>query len=904
VSDEPLFLALAESSIEKCGNGEFDARGLANVAWAHAKITINESDTRQALFSFLSKALVAECDKASTATFYATTDYASENKAGMTSRDVANSAWAFAKACHPSASLFTSLCAVSTANDGLERFNNQDLVNTAWAFAKLAVKESVVLMKHARVTITNRAEDNTLTLPNICTLVWAINSCTGGGGGDSADTSTANDFASVSESLASAAERLAYESSPNELAATAWTFADAGEFNTEAHRSLFKTLSKRVSLILLNGAGGDINTSSANSSETSFGDEELDNLEWAFSKAGNPGSVLRVIKKKKKDSTGVLGMAGGKVNSRFDPSSDPSQLKSSSVPGTAKDGKSSLNGDTHGRSSPQDCGTIVVAGGGVGGAAAALALQRNGFTVVVLESDAGFDSRKQGYGLTVQGTDLRDGLGIDLSADDAPSKSHYTFNEHGEILAFYGEAFGKSSGGKQSSTNTPGASSGARFAHVPRQILRLRMLEKVAPGTIKWGCRMSNFEETHIGVKVFLDDGSTIDACLLIGSDGIFSTTRRLLNLNVKGHAQDTLTYCGLCVSLGIVYDAEFKVQLAKERIFETVDGSARVYAMPFTPGSTMWQLSFPCGEEDAKEYSRDTNKLKKKLTELTEKWHDPVPAMLLSTKIENMSGYPVYDRDVLDPTTLRPPDHKKRRVTLMGDAAHPMTPFKAQGANQAVADAVLLARCLTEGVHKFGTIAGVVESLSVFEQVRTCSRLCISPNPGLLVLPIAQSNYSLTLRKTDTFLAHSQKMLQRANRVVKSSREKAREMHSPLALVSNRKSQRDAKGVGAGDMNMVVIRLREQGVNAKHAAAMSKQSESSGYDFDDLVEKVGFHGASLKKIVGVDSAPGDDSKKEKTSKKEKKEKKAKKAKKEKSEKRERDDDSRDKKAKKAKRDK
>jgi hypothetical protein len=146
--------------------------------------------------------------------------------------------------------------------------------------------------------------------------------------------------------------------------------------------------------------------------------------------------------------------------------------------------------------------------------------------------------------------------------------------------------------------------------------------------------------------------------------------------------------------------------------------------------------------------------------------------------------------------------------------------------------------------------------------------------------------------------------MLQRANRVVKSSREKAREMHSPLALVSNRKSQRDAKGVGAGDMNMVVIRLREQGVNAKHAAAMSKQSESSGYDFDDLVEKVGFHGASLKKIVGVDSAPGDDSKKEKTSKKEKKEKKAKKAKKEKSEKRERDDDSRDKKAKKAKRDK
>ena len=92
------------------------------------------------------------------------------------------------------------------------------------------------------------------------------------------------------------------------------------------------------------------------------------------------------------------------------------------------------------------CGTIVVSGGGIGGAAAALALQREGFDVVVLESDAAFDARKQGYGLTVQGTDLRDGLGIDLAADDAPSTSHYTFAADGSVLAFFGEAFGGKGG--------------------------------------------------------------------------------------------------------------------------------------------------------------------------------------------------------------------------------------------------------------------------------------------------------------------------------------------------------------------------------------------------------------------------------------------------------------------------
>ena len=182
---------------------------------------------------------------------------------------------------------------------------------------------------------------------------------------------------------------------------------------------------------------------------------------------------------------------------------------------------------------------------------------------------------------------------------------------------------------------------------------------------------------------------------------------------------------------------------LADRRIFETVDGTTRIYAMPFTTSSTMWQLSFPCSEETAQTYMKDTAKLKAEIVRRCAAWHDPIPELLSSTPLDCMSGYPVYDRELLEPDVLRPSSEAHRQVTWIGDAAHPMTPFKAQGANQAMSDAVLLADTLSEGVAKRGPRAGFDYALPRFEQ----------------------------------------KMLSRSSRVVVGSREKAKEMHSALAL-------------------------------------------------------------------------------------------------------------------------
>ena len=65
-----------------------------------------------------------------------------------------------------------------------------------------------------------------------------------------------------------------------------------------------------------------------------------------------------------------------------------------------------------------------------------------------------------------------------------------------------------------------------------------------------------------------------------------------------------------------------------------------------------------------------------------------------MATQESFIYGYPVYDRALLDSELLE----KANQVTLIGDAAHPMSPFKGQGANQALLDALVLARGISKG--------------------------------------------------------------------------------------------------------------------------------------------------------------------------------------------------------------
>ena len=105
---------------------------------------------------------------------------------------------------------------------------------------------------------------------------------------------------------------------------------------------------------------------------------------------------------------------------------------------------------------PPECSRIVVSGGGIGGLAVALALGSRGYDVTVLEGDASFDARRQGYGLTIQqgGTTLRAfGITDAVQSQYAESTSHYIFDKHGGIAGYFGRAF--SAPARDSSTRAP-----------------------------------------------------------------------------------------------------------------------------------------------------------------------------------------------------------------------------------------------------------------------------------------------------------------------------------------------------------------------------------------------------------------------------------------------------------------
>ncbi|MFO0640033.1 MAG: FAD-dependent monooxygenase [Polyangiaceae bacterium] len=330
---------------------------------------------------------------------------------------------------------------------------------------------------------------------------------------------------------------------------------------------------------------------------------------------------------------------------------------------------------------------VAIVGAGIGGLAAAIAMSRDGHDVHVYEKAKALRAIGAGIHVSPNGVRLleRLGLGADLQRIGALPE-HFEFRrwdddrllQRHEINPFCSKAFG------------------APFYCFHRGELHEVLLGKVAADRVHVGAQCVDVTQGPEGAAVHLEDGRVVQADVVVGADGIRSHVR-------SRFVADEPRFGGMHTFRGLVPAEKLESPRPLRNIMWL--GAGRVMIVYPVSGGKTFNFTGVYPSSDPRTESWTAAGSKEEVLGHFAGWSPILRHIIAST--DELLVYPLFDR-------LPVRTWGEGRVTLLGDAAHPMFPFLAQGAVQAIEDAWVLAQSL-RGVRG----SGVPEALRRYEARR-----------------------------------------------------------------------------------------------------------------------------------------------------------------------------------------
>ena len=301
-------------------------------------------------------------------------------------------------------------------------------------------------------------------------------------------------------------------------------------------------------------------------------------------------------------------------------------------------------------------------GAGIAGLAAAVALQRRGHDVTILESRS----------------DTSSGAGISIWPNALAALDHIGL---GDAVR---EAGGRVTAGALRWRNGtwlrhPSKERIVKALGEPLVVIRRSALNDVlagalASGTLHTGVTVREIELTSDGVRITLSDSTTRHAAAVIGADGTHSVAARYLNGPLRNR------YVGYTAWRGIADSA-----LDPELAGETLGAGIECGHVPLGPDHTYW-FATERAPEGRVAPEGELAYLQTKFAS----WAEPLPALLAATDPDVVLHNDLYDRDEARVWSKGP-------IVLVGDAAHAMRPHLGQGGCQGLEDAAILAGFVEE---------------------------------------------------------------------------------------------------------------------------------------------------------------------------------------------------------------